>query len=286
MISVVIPAFNEQGAIHHTVEEIRSILESMNIDGYEIIVVNDGSTDATGDEAREVGAKVVNHPHNVGYGKSLKSGILAAQNDAIVITDADLTYPFDQFPKLYEEYKKGFDMVVGRRTGKHVNPSIFKSPLRRILRFLVEFTAGRKIPDINSGLRIFSKKSIVPYFNHLCDTFSFTTSLTLAYMMTGLFVSYIDIPYAKRHGTTKVRLFRDSLRTLQFILQAITYYNPIKVFLLFAVICVLFSCIGFLVSYLMHINVGYYLGVGGILSSIIILCLGMIADLLRQIMHK
>jgi glycosyltransferase involved in cell wall biosynthesis len=286
MISVVIPAFNEQGAIHHTVEEIRSILESMNIDGYEIIVVNDGSTDATGEEAREVGAKVVNHPHNVGYGKSLKSGILAAQNDAIVITDADLTYPFDQFPKLYEEYKKGFDMVVGRRTGKHVNPSIFKSPLRRILRFLVEFTAGRKIPDINSGLRIFSKKTIFPYFNHLCDTFSFTTSLTLAYMMTGLFVSYIDIPYARRHGTTKVRLFRDSLRTLQFILQAITYYNPIKVFLLFAVFCLLFSCIGFLISYLLHVNAGYYLGIGGVLTSIIVLCLGMIADLLRQIMHK
>ncbi|MCQ8103105.1 glycosyltransferase family 2 protein [Methylomonas sp. SURF-2] len=286
MISVVIPAYNEQGAIHHTVNEIRHTLESMSIDGYEIIVVNDGSTDNTAEEALESGAKVVNHPHNVGYGKSLKSGILAANNDAIVITDADLTYPFDQFPKLYEEYVKGFDMVVGRRTGVHVNPSILKSPLRRILRFLVEFTAGRKIPDINSGLRVFSKKTVVPYFNLLCDTFSFTTSLTLAYMMTGLFVSYIDIPYSKRHGSSKVRLFRDSLRTLQFILQAVTYYNPIKVFLLFAIICILLSCVGFLISTFLHINAGYYLGLGGFLVSLIILCMGLIADLLKQIMHK
>lgn len=286
MISVVIPAYNEQGAIHHTVNEIRHTLESMSIDGYEIIVVNDGSTDNTAEEAQESGAKVVNHPHNVGYGKSLKSGILAATNDAIVITDADLTYPFDQFPKLYAEYVKGFDMVVGRRTGVHVNPSILKSPLRRILRFLVEFTAGRKIPDINSGLRVFSKKTVVPYFNLLCDTFSFTTSLTLAYMMTGLFVSYIDIPYSKRHGSSKVRLFRDSLRTLQFILQAVTYYNPIKVFLLFAIICILLSCVGFLISTFLHINAGYYLGLGGFLVSLIILCMGLIADLLKQIMHK
>lgn len=286
MISVVIPAYNEQGAIHHTVNEIRHTLELMNVDGYEVIVVNDGSTDNTAQEAQECGAKIVNHPHNVGYGKSLKSGILAAKNDTIVITDADLTYPFDHFPKLYEEYTKGFDMVVGRRTGTHVNPSILKSPLRRILRFLVEFTAGRKIPDINSGLRVFSKKTVVPYFNQLCDTFSFTTSLTLAYMMTGLFVSYIDIPYSKRHGNSKVRLFRDSLRTLQFILQAITYYNPIKVFLLFAVICILLSCVGFLISTFLHINAGYYLGLGGFLVSLIILCMGLIADLLKQIMHK
>lgn len=286
MISVVIPAYNEQGAIQHTVDEIRQTLESMKIDGFEIIVVNDGSSDRTADEALNVGATVVNHPHNVGYGKSLKSGILAAKNDTIIITDADMTYPFDQAPKLYQEYLKGFDMVVGRRTGVHVNESIIKSPLRRVLRFLVEFTAGRKIPDINSGLRMFSKKTIVPYFSHLCDTFSFTTSLTLAYMMTGRFVSYVDIPYEKRHGQTKVRLFRDSLRTLQFILQAINYYNPIKIFMLFAGLCILLSCLGFLISTFLHINAGYYLGLGGFLVSLIILCLGLIADLLRQIMHK
>lgn len=286
MISVVIPAYNEQGAIQHTVDEIRQTLESMKIDGFEIIVVNDGSSDGTADEALNVGATVVNHPHNVGYGKSLKSGILAAKNDTIIITDADMTYPFDQAPKLYQEYLKGFDMVVGRRTGAHVNESIIKSPLRRVLRFLVEFTAGRKIPDINSGLRMFSKKTITPYFSHLCDTFSFTTSLTLAYMMTGRFVSYVDIPYEKRHGQTKVRLFRDSLRTLQFILQAINYYNPIKIFMLFAGLCILLSCLGFLISTFLHINAGYYLGLGGFLVSLIILCLGLIADLLRQIMHK
>jgi glycosyltransferase involved in cell wall biosynthesis len=286
MISVVIPAFNEEGAISHTIDEIRHTLDAMDIRDCEVVVVDDGSTDNTQEEARQSGAKVVCHPHNVGYGKALKNGIFAAKYDTIIITDADLTYPFQEAPKLYQEYLKGFDMVVGCRTGENVNESIYKSPLRRILRFLVEFTAGRKIPDINSGLRIFSKKTIIPYFNHLCDTFSFTTSLTLAYMMTGKFVTYLDIPYDKRHGQTKVRLFRDSLRTLQFILQAINYYNPIKLFILFAITCAILSIIGFVFSATLHINAGYYLGIGGLLVALIVLCLGLIADLLRQIMHK
>lgn len=286
MISVVIPAFNEENAIRRTVEEIRGTLEHMDLKSFEIIVVDDGSLDATARQAREAGATVVSHPHNVGYGLALKDGIRAAQYETIVITDADMTYPFSEVPRLYAEYLKGFDMVVGRRTGPHVNESLIKSPLRRVLKFLVEFAAGRKIPDINSGLRIFRRDSVIPYFNHLCDTFSFTTSLTLAYMMTGKFVTYLDIPYEKRIGTTKVRLFRDSLRTLQFVLQAINYYDPIKIFILFAAITVFFCIFGFVISTVTGVKAGYYLGVGGLLTSLIVLCLGLIADLLKQIMIK
>lgn len=286
MISVVIPAFNEENAIRETIEQIRETLKSMNLGDFEIVVVDDGSQDQTARQAREAGATVITHPHNVGYGLALKDGIKAAKYDTIVITDADMTYPFSEVPTLYAEYLKGFDMVVGRRTGPHVNESLLKSPLRRILKFLVEFAAGRKIPDINSGLRIFSRNSVMQYFNHLCDTFSFTTSLTLAYMMTGRFVTYLDIPYEKRVGVTKVRLFRDSLRTLQFILQAINYYEPIKIFMLFAAIVLFFCLIGFVISTLFGLKAGYYLGVGGLLVSLIVLCLGLIADLLKQIMIK
>jgi len=286
MITVVVPAFNEESAIAHTVNEIRRTLVDMEVEEFEIIIVDDGSTDATADEGIKAGARVLTHPHNVGYGHSLKTGIKEAKYDSIVITDADMTYPFDQVPGLFQEYQKGFDMVVGKRTGPNVNESTLKSPLRRILKFLVEFTAGRKIPDINSGLRIFSQKTVLPYFNHLCDTFSFTTSLTLAYMMTGKFVTYMDIPYEKREGQTKVRLFRDSLRTLQFILQAINYYNPIKIFILFSSLVLVCSFLGFAVSTFLGINAGYYLGMGGMLIALIVLCLGLIADLLKQIMIK
>ena len=177
-------------------------------------------------------------------------------------------------------------MVVGKRTGKFFRESIIKSPLRKILKFLVEFTAGRSIPDINSGFRIFTKSTVQNYFNHLCNTFSFTTSLTLAYMMTGKTVHYVDIPYNERKGQTKVRLFRDSLRTLQYIVQAINYYNPLKIFILFAFLCFSSSLIGFLMSAIFGFKSGFYLGVGGLLTCIIIFCFGLIADLLKQIMDK
>lgn len=286
MISVVIPAYNEENAIVHTISEIKDICQKSNITDYEIILVDDGSTDATSERAKNLGIKIITHPHNIGYGRSLKDGICAAKYQTIVITDADLTYPFDQVPALLQEYAKGFDMVVGARTGAHYRESWFKSPLRSILKFLVEFTAGRKIPDINSGLRIFNKDTVTGYLSHLCDTFSFTTSLTLAYMMTGKFVHYVPIPYESREGKSKVKLFRDSLRTLQYILQSINYYNPIKIFILFACVCIVFSFVGFFMSAVFGFRSGFLLGVGGLLVSLLILCCGLLADLLKQIMNK
>lgn len=286
MISLVIPAFNEQGAILETIETAKTVFSRANITASEIIIVDDGSQDETGKLAASAGAKVVRHPHNMGYGYSLKSGIKAAQYDTIVISDADGTYPIDKIPDLLEEYSKGFNMVVGARTGKFYRESWLKMPLRLILKWLVEFTVGRKIPDINSGLRVFSKQDVLPYFSHLCDTFSFTTSLTLAYMMTYKFVHYIPIPYFKRTGSTKVRLFRDSLRTLQFIVQALVYYNPIKIFILMCGITLAFSIWCFLLSATLQLLSAFLLGVGSILITILIFSLGLLADLLRQIMAK
>jgi len=290
MLSVVIPAYNEEESILPALKHIQKVLQDLKITPWEIVVVDDGSTDQTqkrlGSLKKPSSLKILHHPHNLGYGRSLKDGIAAAKYDTIVITDADLTYPFEKLGDLLAEYEKGFDMVVGKRTGEFYRESIIKSPLRSILKFLVEFTAGRSIPDINSGFRIFSRNVVKDYFKHLCNTFSFTTSMTLAYMMTGKTVQYIDIPYHERRGHTKVRLFRDSLRTLQYILQAINYYNPLKIFLLFALLCFAGSIMGFVMSTFIGLRSGFLLGIGGLLTCLIIMCFGLIADLLKQIMDK
>ena len=159
-------------------------------------------------------------------------------------------------------------------------------PLRRLLRFIVEFTAGRSIPDINSGLRVFRRSTALGYFDHLCDTFSFTTSMTLAYMMTGKFVAYVPIDYNKRVGKSKVRLLRDSMKTLQYIVEAAIYYNPLKMFVLMAGIVLASSFISFALALVAKLNVFFYVGVGGIISSVLIFSLGLLAVLLRQIMVK
>jgi len=283
MISVVIPAFNEGAAVRQTVEQLSRILASSK---HEIIVIDDGSTDSTGSEAAAAGARVIVHPHNLGYGGALKTGIRAALYDTIVITDADGTYPNADLPKLLEEYRKGFNMVVGARTGTQYHESLLKSPLRLLLKWLVEFTTGRKIPDVNSGFRVFSRPEVLPYLDHLCNTFSFTTSVTLAYMMTAKFVGYVPIDYHVRIGNTKVRLFRDSLRTLQYIVQAILYYNPLKMFLLISGLLFVAASVLMFIAVQWKIMTAFYLGVGCYLMVVTVFCLGMLGELLSKIMTK
>lgn len=283
MISIIIPAKDEDESIVETIRQIQHALSEME---HEIIVVDDDSQDATAERALSTGVKVISHPHNLGYGASLKTGIRAAKYDTIVITDADGTYPNEQIPLLLKEYARGFDMVVGARTGQHYFESVLKAPLRILLKLMVEYTAGRKVPDVNSGLRVFSKQKAIPYFKHLSNTFSFTTSITLAYMMNSLFVKYIPIPYHKRAGRTKVHLFRDALRTLQYIVEAITYYNPLKIFLLITWVVLLGSFLSLILALLSDLTLFYFIGIGGLLTSVQVFCLGLIAVLLRQIMAK
>jgi polyisoprenyl-phosphate glycosyltransferase len=285
MISVVIPAFDEHAAIGHTVSEVRSLMTGGRLSAVDIVVVDDGSGDGTGSVAEEQGARVVRHPHNLGYGRALKTGIQAAEHDTIVIIDADGTYPIGEIPRLLQTFGDGFDMVVAARPSRLTEPGL-KRALRLLLTFLVQFTVGRKVPDVNSGLRVFSRRTVLPYFSQLCDTFSFTTSLTLAYMMTGRFVGYVPISYEQRVGTTKVRLVRDALRTLQYIVQAIVYYNPIKIFLLLALACLVVAGTGVVIVAALGMPGALVLGIAGILLAIVIFSLGLLADLLRQIMGQ
>jgi glycosyltransferase involved in cell wall biosynthesis len=286
MISVVIPALNERDAIIDTINRINVALTGAQLIPYEIIVVDDGSSDGTGQLAEQAGAKVIRHPHNIGYGRSLKDGILIASYDTIVISDADGSYPLETIPKLVGRFDQGFDMVVGARTGPNYRESMLKSPLRAVLKTIVEFTANREIPDINSGLRIFRRQVAVTYFDHVSDLFSFTTSLTLAYMMNSKFVDYVDIDYKERIGRSKVRLFRDSLRTLQYVLEACTYYNPLKIFVLLALMCCALAVLSLVGAVILQVVSGFVLGVGAILLSILVVAMGLLAVLLKQIMNQ
>lgn len=287
MISVVIPAYNEEKSIRKTIEDIQKVMRDNNIwDGSEIIVVNDGSQDKTEEEATIKGVTVLNNLYNMGYGYSLKKGIKSAKNEIIVIMDADASYSFASVPEMLKLKEKGYDLVVGARTGKYYKESWLKNILRKILKRFVEYIAGKKIKDVNSGLRVFDKTTVMKFFPRLCDTFSFTTSQTLAYMMNNLFVYYIDIPYYKRDGKTKVKLFKDSFISMKYILEAGIYYNPLKVYTLLCIICIILSMIGFIFSHFGGIQAGYILGIGGILISIIMGAIGLLAVLLKQIMDK
>ena len=274
MISVVLPCYNEE--VHFKgVQAIKEILNKYGKE-HEIIIANDGSTDKSLEILNKLeDVHVVNHAHNLGYGLALKTGI-KSKIDTIIISDIDGSYPEKHMAELLDiffESKKdnqpGLYMVVGARKGKEYDGSIFKFIFRKLLKFLVEWTTGRKIVDINSGQRVFSKKTIVNFLPHLCNTFSFTTSLTLAYMLSAKFVRYHDIEYHVRIGKSHVKIFRDSLRTLQYITEAIIFYNPLKLILLIFSFFIILAAI-FLVLYLLK-NSFLFLFLFGltILSSVI-----------------
>lgn len=246
MISIILPCYNEENSIETNISKIKEELVKINKE-FEIIVVDDGSTDSSKKKLKNLDIKLLSHPHNMGYGAALKTGIKNSKFDTIVISDIDGSYPPKHIPDLINIYEEsfqegnGYDMVVGARKGKEYDGSFMKFLFRKLLKFLVEWTTGRDIVDINSGLRVFSKKTVSNYLQQLCNTFSFTTSLTLAYMLNSKFVKYESIDYDARMGNSHVRIFRDSLRTLQYIVEAIIYYNPLKLFLLFFIFFILVS---------------------------------------------
>ena len=192
-VSVVIPAYNEEKSVAESVSELRSVFESIDAE-VEIIVVDDGSRDATAREAKAAGARVLQHRSNRGYGASLKTGIVAASHNVIAITDADGTYPAKYLPQMLEELEHA-DMVVGARTGADVNIPLSRKPAKWFLRVMANYVSATKIPDLNSGLRVFRRDVAMQYFAILSDQFSFTTTITLASVCNDHPVEYIPINY-------------------------------------------------------------------------------------------
>ena len=227
LLSVVVPALNEGRAIGPVLEALRAALAGLPC-GTEILVVDDGSVDDTSDRAREVsGVRVLRNPINLGYGHSLLRGITAAQGDVIGITDADGTYPVGEIAGLFDLVAAGADHVIGARTGQHFTSHF---SLRYFYRALCRYVVGQPVPDANSGLRLFRREVVDSLRGDLCLGFSFTTSLTLASILTGDVVVFRSIGYERRVGQSHVRP-RDVLRTLQYLFQLIAVYNPLKLFL-------------------------------------------------------
>lgn len=227
-VSIVIPAFNEEGAIADGVREVLAVMERVGVD-FELVVVDDGSEDRTAEQAEQAGARVVSLPENQGYGAALKAGINRTQYDVIVITDADGTYPAESIPVLLDELGE-YDMVVGARIGEHVAIPLARRPAKWFLRRLASYLAGREIPDLNSGLRVM-RRTLVKRFEHLLPSgFSFTTTITLASLCSGSLVRYSPIDYRKRIGESKIRPTH-AVEFLLLILRTIVYFNPLKVFI-------------------------------------------------------
>lgn len=227
-----IPAFNEENGIGGVLDHMLEVTRAFPM-AHEIIVVDDGSNDRTREVAEGYAdIKVIRHPVNRGYGAALKTGIRHAAHDFICITDADGTYPNDRIPELLQALvKEDLDMIVGARTGPNVEIPLIRRPAKWAIRKLAEYVAGQRIPDINSGLRIFRRVLATRMFSMLPDGFSFTTTITLGMLTNAYLVQYVAIDYHGRIGNSKIRPIRDTLGFTQLIMRMALYFAPLKVFM-------------------------------------------------------
>ncbi len=232
-ITVVIPCHNEEAAVAHTLANIQQVLDRHRL-AHEIIVIDDGSTDGSAAVLARMGpgVRVIHNEANLGYGASLKQGFRHARAERVCIIDADGTYPAAAIPGLIDMVARGAcDMAVAARTGDNVAIPLIRRPAKWFLRKLANYVAGRPIPDINSGLRVFPRDVAINMSGILPDGFSLTTTITLAMLANGFVVEYTPIDYAKRQGRSKIHPIRDTLNFLQLTLKMALYFAPLKVFI-------------------------------------------------------
>ena len=227
-LSIVIPAHDEEAGLAMVVRGIQAALQE-SAQPFEIIVVDDGSNDRTAEIAACLDVTLIRHTERRGYGAALKTGIRAAVGEWILICDADGTYPPDAIPALLALAPTN-DMVVGARTGPIVDTPLLRRIAKGILRRLASYLSESVIPDLNSGLRVFRKDAVTPYFPILPSGFSFTTTITLALLCNGGSVAFVPINYHRRSGRSKIQPVRETLNFIILILRTITYFNPLKVF--------------------------------------------------------
>jgi glycosyltransferase involved in cell wall biosynthesis len=278
-LSVLIPAFEEEAVIEATIDEVHATLAPLGIP-YEIFVIDDGSRDETAERARKKDCTVLSFPMNRGYGASLKSGIRASRYGYIAITDADGTYPIHELARLAAEHE-GFDMVVGARTGAHVKIPFIRRPAKWMVNQLANYLSGYKIPDLNSGLRIFRRELAERFFGLFPEGFSFTTTITVSALVNGYMVKFLPINYFKRVGKSSISPLRDFLGFLFLVVRLVTYFKPLNVFMPAALVIFALG----LAKAIRDLAVTNAFGVGSslaMLTGVQLAFLGLLADLILR----
>jgi glycosyltransferase involved in cell wall biosynthesis len=270
-VTIIIPAHNEEEGIADAINGIKRL----NV-GYEIIVVDDGSTDNTYKLASETGVKIIRHPYNKGYGAALKTGIRNAEADVVLFMDADGQHKPSDIQKLLQYIREEYDMVVGARTKKS-KISLLRRPGKKVLSITANYLAGVKIPDLNSGFRALKKSVVLEFMHILPNSFSFSTTITLALITSGYSVKYVPIEAPERVGTSKIKPFRDGFRFILMIVRTIALFNPLKIFLPVSLLLFLSG-----VSYLIY-EVIVYVDISDtslllIISSLLIFFFGVLSD--------
>ena len=278
-ISIVLPAKNEAAAIGDTIAGIVKLLPSA-----EVIVINDGSTDATKEVAEAAGAKVISHPYSKGNGAAIKAGARAASGDVIVFMDADGQHNPEDIPRLLGRIEEGHDMVVGARQ-KGSQASIFRGAANKLYNWLATYMTGHKIEDLTSGFRVVRANKFREFLYLYPNGFSYPTTSTMAFFRAGYAVAYVPIHAAQRIGQSHIRIVQDGVRFLLIIFKIGTLFSPLKLFapmaaLLFLAATGWYGYTFFTMGRFTNMSALFYTG------SIMIFLMGLISEQITALMYK
>lgn len=284
-VSIVVPCFNEANAIAPVLERLAQALKTLPCP-FEIIVVDDGSTDGSAGKIDPDRFVLLRHDTNRGYGAALKTGARHARYDLIALIDADGTYPAERIPELVR-LCADCDMAVGARTGKDAKIPPIRRPAKWILNMLANYISGHRIADLNSGLRVVRRKLWERYERFFPNGFSLTTTITLASLTNGYRVTFLPIEYHYRVGKSKIRPVRDTINFFILVLRTVLYFDPLKVFAPASLALFLASLLvggtTLLLSNVFHI--GKFMDVSTLVllvTALQLLAIGVLADLITK----
>lgn len=280
MLSIVIPAYNEERGIAEIMNRVLSIRESLRaggIDQMELLVVNDGSRDRTAELAEKIAetescVRVISHPRNRGYGAALKTGFVQAKGELIGFLDADGTYPPEYFPKLCAEALNGVDLVIGSRMAGAES----KMPLTRrvgnlIFAGLLSILGWQRVTDSASGMRVFRRK-ILEHLSPLPDGLNLTPVMSTRAVHEGIKMSEVPIPYSERVGRSKLSVIRDGRIFLQSMVWTVLSYNPVRILGgigLFGLAIAFLVGMGLVTARLSGVTVLGPIGVAGVFTALV-----------------
>jgi len=274
-VSIIIPAYNEAEIIGDIVKRIRTLYPD-----FEIIVVNDGSTDATGELAKQAGAIVYSHPYNIGNGAAIKTGMRIASGDILVLMDGDGQHEPEDIGKMVGFFPD-FDMVVGARPLKN-HASRARALGNRIYNRFASYVAKFKIDDLTSGFRAIKSDIACRFLYLLPNTYSYPTTLTLGVLRSGRSVKYMPINIRiRKTGKSKIKMFGDGVRFFMIIVKICSLYSPLRIFL--PVSMVLFVT-GFLYYVYTYLTSGRFTNMSALLftTAMIIFMMGLVSEQICQ----